>query len=127
MPYKSDQAKKDYQRNFHEQRKQSHRAVKVTMELARYHLIQQQAEVEGKSVAKTLELLAVAKVLEAPFVSEEQKLLLDEIIGILRSCGTGIHQLSQRASETENVEELMQSMYTILAQIEELVRKKIEC
>lgn len=134
MPFKSKAGRKRYQSSYDRRRKQSHKAVKVTLTLDQYRRFERFAKTEKQSIPKTVGALADAKLNDAPFVPHDTKEKLSEIVRLLRASGNNVNQIAHACNmqtgfigdgktPQEGVEILTQ-IHEGLVQIEVIVKEQ---
>lgn len=135
MPFKNPNEKKAYQDDYDNRRRQTHRAIKLTLTLDEYRRFERFAKTERHSIPKTLTALASAKLDDAPFVPNDIKEKLAEIVRLLRASGNNVNQIAHACNvqagfmgESKTPEEGIQILTQIhegLVQIEVMISQKL--
>jgi len=94
MPFKNPDDRKSYQSDYDKKRKQTHRAIKVTLTLDQYRRFERFAKTERQSIPKTLCALADTKIQDTPFVPHDTKEKLTEIGRLIRATGNNVNQIA---------------------------------
>ena len=98
MPYSNPEDRKRYQRDYDVQRRQTHKAVKVTMTLNQYRQFESYAKGAKQTVARALISLAKSKLEALPVLDPGTQKKLDEIVFILRNCANNVNQIAHASN-----------------------------
>ena len=136
MPFSHPEDRKNYQYRYDKNRKKSHRAIKVTLTLEQYQRFERFAKIEKLSVPKVVSSLADAKVNDEPYVTNDTKEKLSEIIRLLRASGNNVNQISYACNmeagfggdgkTPEEGVKILTQIHEGLVQIEVLVKDKLK-
>ena len=129
MPYRSSEDRKQYQAQYDQKRRDSHRAVKVTLTWSQYRRFEKVAGLEQLSVSRLLVALADSKLQNAPFVDHATQEKLTDIVRLLRSSGNSINQISHACNlgmyGNEDGVPLLTQIYDGLEQVEVFIKKSL--
>lgn len=136
MPFKNPDERTSYQSRYDTRRKKTHRAIKVTLALEQYQQFERFAKLEKQSIPKTVLALADAKAGDAPFVTNDTKEKLTEVVYLLRASGNNVNQIAHACNmqvgfagdgktPQEGVE-ILSRIHEGLRQIEEVVKTKLK-
>lgn len=129
MPYRNPEDRKQYQAQYDRNRRNSHRAVKVTLTKELYRQFAKVAQAEGISVSRLLVALAESKLLDAPFVDHLLQEKLAEIVRLLRSSGNSINQIAHACHlglhGKDDGEQLLTQIHEGLDQVEVFIKNSL--
>ena len=135
MPYRDDQEKKRYQRDYDAKRKGTHKAVKVTLTMSQFRRLELFAKSSELSVATALLSLATSQLDDIPSLSPATVSALDEVVRLLRASGNNINQIAHACNlevgflnqpkTPEEGSEILTKIHEGLVQLEFLIAQKL--